>query len=104
MIRRNPSRALRVASTVAATLKALRSEEHTSELQSPMYLVCRLLLEKKKRGARDSSLPQSDRGTRAAPRSPRFLRLRPPSRTRLATPVGVAEDSASTDLVLRPEA
>src|SRR5437763_1710475 len=25
----------------------LRSEEHTSELQSPMYLVCRLLLEKK---------------------------------------------------------
>src|SRR5437879_7180631 len=24
----------------------LRSEEHTSELQSPMYLVCRLLLEK----------------------------------------------------------
>src|ERR1017187_10611714 len=26
-----------------------RSEEHTSELQSPMYLVCRLLLEKNKR-------------------------------------------------------
>src|SRR5437879_5864291 len=26
-------------------LNALRSEEHTSELQSPMYLVCRLLLE-----------------------------------------------------------
>src|SRR5437762_11316102 len=26
---------------------AFRSEEHTSELQSPMYLVCRLLLEKK---------------------------------------------------------
>ena len=25
-----------------------RSEEHTSELQSPMYIVCRLLLEKKK--------------------------------------------------------
>src|SRR5258708_32039291 len=28
--------------------KALRSEEHTSELQSPDHLVCRLLLEKKK--------------------------------------------------------
>src|ERR1017187_442573 len=27
-------------------LMAVRSEEHTSELQSPMYLVCRLLLEK----------------------------------------------------------
>src|SRR5947208_6728690 len=28
---------------------SLRSEEHTSELQSPDHLVCRLLLEKKKR-------------------------------------------------------
>src|SRR5437879_5633207 len=28
--------------------REFRSEEHTSELQSPMYLVCRLLLEKKK--------------------------------------------------------
>src|SRR3712207_7453121 len=34
---------------VAELLKALpRSEEHTSELQSRQYLVCRLLLEKKK--------------------------------------------------------
>src|SRR5437764_2636444 len=30
-------------------LNQLRSEEHTSELHSPMYLVCRLLLEKKKK-------------------------------------------------------
>src|SRR3712207_7202070 len=30
------------------TRNALRSEEHTSELQSRQYLVCRLLLEKKK--------------------------------------------------------
>src|ERR1017187_97290 len=29
-----------------ALLEAARSEEHTSELQSPMYLVCRLLPEK----------------------------------------------------------
>src|SRR5258708_24788280 len=29
-------------------IKSLRSEEHTSELQSPDHLVCRLLLEKKK--------------------------------------------------------
>src|SRR3712207_7439481 len=29
------------------TLAAIRSEEHTSELQSRQYLVCRLLLEKK---------------------------------------------------------
>src|SRR5437879_8047395 len=32
----------------AKVLLKTRSEEHTSELQSPMYLVCRLLLEKKK--------------------------------------------------------
>src|SRR5437879_9236478 len=33
---------------VPSSRAATRSEEHTSELQSPMYLVCRLLLEKKK--------------------------------------------------------
>src|SRR4051794_41321506 len=31
------------------TCSKSRSEEHTSELQSPVHLVCRLLLEKKKR-------------------------------------------------------
>src|SRR5437763_6185445 len=38
----------------------VRSEEHTSELQSPMYLVCRLLLVKKKKyrmsGEQESTL------------------------------------------------
>src|SRR2546426_7551601 len=33
-----------------------RSEEHTSELQSPCNLVCRLLLEKKKKNARKITL------------------------------------------------
>src|SRR5258707_11172148 len=33
-------------------LKKFRSEEHTSELQSRQYLVCRLLLEKKKKKAK----------------------------------------------------
>src|SRR5258708_21061636 len=32
-----------------SALVAVRSEEHTSELQSPDHLVCRLLLEKKKK-------------------------------------------------------
>src|SRR5437764_5638697 len=36
-----------------------RSEEHTSELQSPMYLVCRLLLEKKKKQLRNQLIPLS---------------------------------------------
>src|SRR3712207_8354273 len=35
--------------TVARDVLSQRSEEHTSELQSRQYLVCRLLLEKKKR-------------------------------------------------------
>ena len=35
-------------STTVQKLKSLRSEEHTSELQSRGHLVCRLLLEKKK--------------------------------------------------------
>src|SRR5258707_6032572 len=33
-----------------------RSEEHTSELQSRQYLVCRLLLEKKKKSVIDESM------------------------------------------------
>src|SRR3712207_8561704 len=36
------------AHLVVGVVEARRSEEHTSELQSRQYLVCRLLLEKKK--------------------------------------------------------
>src|SRR3712207_7846044 len=36
------------ASGIGADARTRRSEEHTSELQSRQYLVCRLLLEKKK--------------------------------------------------------
>src|SRR5256885_6945801 len=43
----------------AAKLLAPRSEEHTSELQSPCNLVCRLLLEKKKKILH--ALPQYNR-------------------------------------------
>src|SRR5205807_6100786 len=37
------------ATSASLEAVALRSEEHTSELQSPCNLVCRLLLEKKKK-------------------------------------------------------
>src|SRR5436189_2675139 len=37
------------ADAIISMAQQARSEEHTSELQSPMYLVCRLLLEKKKK-------------------------------------------------------
>src|SRR5436189_110458 len=45
--------------------EAIRSEEHTSELQSPMYLVCRLLLEKKKK-KRNTNQQTIKRETRRA--------------------------------------
>src|SRR5690348_18040731 len=41
-----------VAMTRATPLASWRSEEHTSELQSPVHLVCRLLLEKKKKNTK----------------------------------------------------
>src|SRR5437762_10790694 len=45
-----PSSATWAKTGVELTMETdFRSEEHTSELQSPMYLVCRLLLEKKKK-------------------------------------------------------
>src|SRR5438094_4914838 len=45
--------------------RPVRSEEHTSELQSPYDLVCRLLLEKKKtRSTRRSGLPAAHMATR----------------------------------------
>src|SRR5207244_12637890 len=40
---------LRSRTASSTTSAPIRSEEHTSELQSPDHLVCRLLLEKKKK-------------------------------------------------------
>src|SRR5437899_8169944 len=46
----NVAPAPRLDVTPPAVLLEIRSEEHTSELQSLRHLVCRLLLEKKKNG------------------------------------------------------
>src|SRR5687768_17673038 len=43
----------------AAASQRVRSEEHTSELQSRLHIVCRLLLEKKKTALRTTSAPVS---------------------------------------------
>src|SRR3712207_8355706 len=59
-----PSSAAKTASSTAArsrtrrdrSIVANRSEEHTSELQSRQYLVCRLLLEKKKNKKTQSNI------------------------------------------------
>src|SRR2546429_1175793 len=42
-------------STSSTPARSARSEEHTSELQSRLHLVCRLLLEKKKKRRRGES-------------------------------------------------
>src|SRR6202521_2353636 len=44
----------------------LRSEEHTSELQSPIHLVCRLLLEKTRQVARGNRQRSGPDGARRA--------------------------------------
>src|SRR2546426_4820037 len=46
---RNPSNQGSLRTSLVSNTRAVRSEEHTSELQSPCNLVCRLLLEKKKK-------------------------------------------------------
>src|SRR5258708_32085585 len=48
----------------AAPGRSVRSEEHTSELQSPDHLVCRLLLEKKKRHYRERDTGCTNRHAR----------------------------------------
>src|SRR5438876_2288115 len=60
-----------------------RSEEHTSELQSPVHLVCRLLLEKKKKtqgrttpdGIRPHETPATCPGPEAAPAQCRYASM-----------------------------
>src|SRR5690348_18126265 len=49
IFRRRPSEVLDHGIHHVPFATAVRSEEHTSELQSPVHLVCRLLLEKKKK-------------------------------------------------------
>src|SRR2546427_3282706 len=55
-----PLRAAAIASLTAAR-STERSEEHTSELQSQSNLVCRLLLEKKKKKQNHSRINMHDR-------------------------------------------
>src|SRR2546422_11480838 len=47
--RAEPPSAIRARTSLSACTMSVRSEEHTSELQSRLHLVCRLLLEKKKK-------------------------------------------------------
>src|SRR2546425_8516911 len=75
---RHPARRLSRAgrrSLPAGRRRRARSEEHTSELQSLAYLVCRLLLEKKKNENDSLRLPSLDDVGEKDPLHP----LRPPA-------------------------
>src|SRR5256885_7247258 len=67
---RSPTRPL-CASCVSTS--RTRSEEHTSELQSPCNLVCRLLLEKKKRNTLRPALPAGVPASHVLPKLRGFL-------------------------------
>src|SRR2546425_4030683 len=60
------NRTLRLAHLAVDEAQAVRSEEHTSELQSLAYLVCRLLLEKKKRTPKTEPSPLTTAGRSAS--------------------------------------
>src|SRR3712207_8445393 len=55
LVRTSCRRSWKAGSELSRSSRARRSEEHTSELQSRQYLVCRLLLEKKKKIQRHTS-------------------------------------------------
>src|SRR5262249_58767885 len=83
---------------VRRRLLRLRSEEHTSELQSLTNLVCRLLLEKKKTTATTTltSTPQHTRptSTRSTPHSqnaPTSIKATQPRLVRPATPTATGD-------------
>src|SRR5207237_1534346 len=64
--RRQPELGMQGAVVAAERVAGQRSEEHTSELQSHLNLVCRLLLEKKKKKTRKRQIDHTC-ATRVAP-------------------------------------
>src|SRR5438876_7372826 len=70
-LRASSSRKPNVVTRDGPSRRRSRSEEHTSELQSPVHLVCRLLLEKKKSFAVFIASPV-DSSTSVKMRRPRF--------------------------------
>src|SRR5260370_25580399 len=64
-----------IARELRNAVRARRSEEHTSELQSHLNLVCRLLLEKKKTGTTDPA--QASPPTHATTPAHRLVRPAP---------------------------
>src|SRR3954466_2140979 len=74
----------------------IRSEEHTSELQSHDNLVCRLLLEKKTRTSRATTTTRRPHPTTLTPA--------PPPRARAGLPRRAARDPREVPVLLWPRA
>src|SRR5260370_8616783 len=68
-----PGGAIAVGKLLEQGTAAARSEEHTSELQSHLNLVCRLLLEKKKTSRSDGTPPDTSERREAPPQRPGHL-------------------------------
>src|SRR2546425_6554480 len=66
VVRRDHHAAVAPRAEVLARKEGIRSEEHTSELQSLAYLVCRLLLEKKKKFKRNIRLTSPSQPAQSA--------------------------------------
>src|SRR5258708_31519727 len=66
LVPRRPRARGREAPRCGSAPAHVRSEEHTSELQSPDHLVCRLLLEKKKKMTSVQQISEHHRATQKA--------------------------------------
>src|SRR5256885_6418758 len=84
-----PPVSLHGAPSFSGGLPCWRSEEHTSELQSPCNLVCRLLLEKKKHALHAARGPHqlNTSGLRHAPGPGLHVHLAPPDNQVRAVPL-----------------
>src|SRR5256885_2707004 len=76
----------------------IRSEEHTSELQSPCNLVCRLLLEKKKN---NPHIARQRGGSAQAPAGVGAAALARPAASRRSAAVAILADASSSCYVWR---
>src|SRR2546430_483461 len=102
-----------ISTRTQASFERMRSEEHTSELQSQSNLVCRLLLEKKNRVVYNQRVPfaAAERAARSGPsvRQPLHARLvdaRPCAGPRLGVDLGAAAALAAVlgPLAITPRA
>src|SRR5437667_333057 len=93
---------MRSRTTTTASRRTVRSEEHTSELQSHHDLVCRLLLEKKNGPKRDAARHRRHPAPASLQPGDRAADLLAPLRQNSAAPLPPAAPPSLRPSVLRP--